>query len=307
MFGLTFLGTAAAVPSSERGLPAVLLEHGPHRFLVDCGEGTQRQLLQSGLGFRRLDKVFLTHVHADHILGLPGLIATLAQWEAAPRLDIHAGPATLRTVRALVDGLWPNGVAGIDVRFVAVETGRVWEGGDLRVDAFPLRHRGTECFGYRFEEMRPVHRLDGARLDALGVPSGPMRSRLAAGETIVLADGRHVRPGDVAGAPRPGLKVAVLGDTVFFPDLVRAVAGCDLLVTEATFTAEDAGRAAAAGHMTATEAATLALEAGVRSLWLTHVSHRTTGEAVAAEARAVFADARVASDFDRVQVSSEQR
>jgi len=303
MFEIAFLGTSAAVPSAERGLPALLVDHGPRRFLVDCGEGTQRQLLRGGLGFRRLREVLLTHGHADHVLGLPGLAATLAQWERDPRLEIRAGRHALAVARTLLeDALRPFGDPGIRFGWHELRPGVAWEDEALRVVAFPLRHAAPDSFGFRFEEKAPPRRLDPARLDALGVPDGPERGALAAGGSAVLPDGRTVAFEDVATAPLPPLTVAVVGDTAPFPGLVEAVRGADLLVIEATFAEADAGRAAAGGHMTARASAAVARDAGVRMLRLTHVSHRYADPEIEAEARTVFPGAVVASDLDRVRV-----
>jgi ribonuclease Z len=307
MFDLTFLGTAAAVPAADRGLPALLVDHGPRRFLIDCGEGTQRQVLASGVGFRRLDTIFLTHGHADHVLGLPGLAATLAQWESTPHLTICGGLATLDVVRALLDGaMHPYGEPGIEIRLQEIGPGTVWEDPDLRVVAFALQHTVPDCLGFRFEDKGPKMRLDPARLDALRVPPGPLRALLASGVPVDLPGGRRVEPEDVAAPSRPGPRVCVVGDTGPFPELVTEAAGADLLVCEATFLAAEAQRAAQSGHLTAMQAGQLALEAQVDALWLTHISHRHRGPEVQAEARQVFPTARVANDFDRVKVTARK-
>ncbi len=303
MFELTFLGTAAAVPAADRGLPALLVDHGPRRFLIDCGEGTQRQILASGVGFRRLDTILLTHGHADHVLGLPGLAATLAQWDSTPHLTICGGPATLDVVRALLDGaLHPYGDPGIEIRLQPIGPGTVWEDAELRVVAFPLQHTVPDCLGFRFEDKGPKMRLDPARLDALRVPPGPMRALLAGGVGVDLPGGRRVEPDEVAAPSKPGPRVCVVGDTGPFAELVTEAAGADLLVCEATFLSGDAQRAAQSGHLTASQAAQLAVEAKVEALWLTHISHRHRGPEVQAEARMVYPTARVAHDFERVKV-----
>lgn len=304
MFEISFLGTSAAVPSAERGLPALVVDHGPRRFLVDCGEGTQRQLLRGGLGLRRLGEVLLTHGHADHVLGLPGLAATLAQWERGPRLEIRAGRHALGVARTLLeDALRPFGDPGVTFGWHELRPGVAWEDAALRIAAFPLAHPAPDSFGFRFEEKTPARRLDPERLDALGVPDGPERGTLASGGAAVLPDGRTVAFEDVATPPLPPLTVAVVGDTGPFPGLADAVRGADLLVIEATFLEADAARAAAGGHMTARASAEVAREAGVRALRLTHVSHRYAGPEIEAEARAVFPGAVVAADFDRVRVA----
>lgn len=305
MFEVTFLGTAASVPSVDRGLPAVLVEYGRHRFLVDCGEGTQRQLIRSGIGFRRLDKVLLTHGHLDHVLGLSGFASTVNLWDTAERLTIFAGPAPLRLARTLLRGVaWPDAPPHLDLAFVEVGPGPVFKDGALLVSAFPVRHRAADSFGYLFEH-RPARPMLPARLDELGVPRGPERGLLARGEAVDLADGRRVHPDEVLGPPQPGVRVAVVGDAESVDDLVGAVAGVDLLVIEGTFLDVDADKARARSHLTVGDATRLAHEAGVGALWLTHLSSRYRHDDIAAAARAAWPAARAARDFDHVSVPSE--
>ena len=302
MFSLTFLGTAASVPTPDRGLSSILVEQGPHRFLVDCGEGTQRQLLRSGLGFRRLDKVLLTHGHVDHILGLAGFAATSKLWGTIERLTVWAGPATLPLARLLIREItWPGAEPPLKVDFVAVAPGLLAEFGALRVSAFRVRHRAPDCFGYLFET-KPHRPMSAEKLTAFGVPDGPARGRLARGEALVLADGRRIDPESVLEPERPGLRLAIVGDTGSTDDLVEQVRGVDALVSEATFLDRDRERARARSHITAAEAAGLAKAAGAGALWLTHLSSRYDPAAVEAEARAIFPGARVAEDLQRIVV-----
>lgn len=303
MFEVTFLGTGASVPSVDRGLSSLLVEHGGRRFLVDCGEGTQRQIMTAGLGFRRLDTVLLTHGHLDHLLGLGGLAGTLNLWRATDRLRVLAGPATIELARRLIEGvLWPGGGPGrLEVELTPVGPGALIDEPGFRLVAFPVRHAAPDCLGFRFE--RPPRRpLLADRLEALGVPPGPERGRLARGEPAILGDGRVVRPDEVLGAPEGGSAVAVVGDAEEIESLVDPVSGADLLVVEATFLTRDEARARSRSHLTVADAARLAREAGVRRLWLNHQSSRYRAGEVAAEARALFPDARVAADFDRVLV-----
>jgi ribonuclease Z len=298
----TFLGTAASVPSPERGLPALLVQHEGRRYLVDCGEGTQRQLMRSGIGFRRLDRVLLTHGHLDHILGLAGLAGTINLWRTTDRLTIHAGAAALQLAETLLLRVtWPDDPPRLALEFRRILPGRILEEGRLRVTAFPVRHNAPDCFGFLFEEAS--HRpLLPDRLDALGVPAGPERSRLARNEPVTLSDGRQVEPEQVLGPAKPGAKLAVIGDAEGVDDLVPFVRGADTLIVEATFRNSDAGKARARSHLTVGDAAHLAAAAGVRDLWLTHVSDRYRAADLEAEARTVFPRARLARDFDRVRV-----
>jgi ribonuclease Z len=301
MFDVVFLGTAATTPTPERGLSALLVGAGSERFLIDCGEGTQRQLLRAGSGFRRLSHVLLTHAHLDHVLGLAGLIATLGLFDLRGELTIYGSAQTIGYVDRYLSGLWPGRQAPVPLRLTALQPGPVIDGRDYHVTCFPVRHRGTESLGYRFAT-KPRRRLDAERLAALGVPAGPLRAQLASGNAVILPDGRRVAPAEVQAASAPGATLAVVGDTDEIDTLVTSVRGADALVIEATFLETDAALAARRGHLTAAQAGRLAAAAGVGALYLTHISGRYDPAAVAAEAGAHFAKARVVNDFDRVAV-----
>ena len=302
MFEVVFLGTAAGVPAVDRGLPALLVLRGPRRFLVDCGEGTQRQLLTSGQGFRRLDCVLLTHAHLDHLLGVGGLVATLALLEASRGLAVYGGAPALRAVRALLsEVVWPDGRPRFEVTLVAIEPGTLIEDDQLRVRAFPVTHRAAGSFGFAFEE-KPRSRLRPDRLAALEVPAGPERRRLLEGEVVRLPDGRRIAPEDVLAPAQPGCRLVVVGDAADPDELLEPARGADALIVEATFLERDAELAAARSHLTAAQAARLARAAQVRALYLTHLSSRYAQAEIEAEARAIFPGAMVARDFDRVAV-----
>jgi len=306
MFELTFLGTAASTPAKERGLPALLVGAGGDRILVDCGEGTTRQLLRAGAGLRRLRHVLLTHADLDHVLGLGGLIATLDLVGRHGELAICGSRETVGFVERYLASLWPQGRPPVPLRFVALMPGQAIAGGGRRIDCFPVCHRGTTSLGYRFEATPRRHLLDN-RLDALGVPAGPMRAQLAKGEAVVLADGRRIDPESVRGPPAPGASLAVVGDAEETRSLVAAIRGADALVIEATFLEADAALAAERGHLTAAQAGRLAADAGIGQLYLTHLSGRYEAAAVAAEARRFFPDVRVMNDLDRVSVVAVPR
>src|SRR3954469_17187047 len=195
MFALTFLGTSASVPSAERNHPALLVEATGKRVLIDCGEGTQRQLLRSGAGFRRLDRILLTHAHLDHVLGIPGLFSTLGLRQSADAMTIHGGPGTLEVVMRMMAGLWGAGRAPIAVEFAPLAEGRVIDAGEFSIECFPVRHRDTDSFGFVFQSPARRHLLSD-RLVVLGVPDGPVRGELAAGRPVVIAD-RTIDPEDV--------------------------------------------------------------------------------------------------------------
>lgn len=302
MLEATFLGTAASVPSVERGLSSLLVQHGGRRFLVDCGEGTQRQLMKSGFGFRHLDHVLLTHGHLDHVLGLGGLAGTINLWRTADRLTIHAGAAALRATETLLrEVTWPDGPPRLALAFVEIAPGPIFEDETLRVTAFPVRHSAPDCFGFLFEE-KPHRPLIADRLATLGVPPGPERSRLAHNKAVILEDGRRVDPEEVLGPVKPGARLAIIGDTESVEDLVAFVRDADALVIEATFRDVDAAKARARSHLTIGDAARLAVAAGVRDLYLTHISSRYRAADIEAEARAAFPRAHLARDFDHFQI-----
>ncbi|MDX3968549.1 MAG: ribonuclease Z [Bradyrhizobium sp.] len=298
MFALTFLGTSASVPSAERNHPALLVEATGKRVLIDCGEGTQRQLLRSGAGFRRLDRILLTHAHLDHVLGIPGLFSTLGLRQTSDAMTIHGGEGTLDIVVRMLAGLWGAGRAPIPVAFAPLAEGRVIDAGEFTIDCFPVRHRDTDSFGFAFQS--PARRrLRPDRLIALGVPDGPLRGELAAGRPVVLAD-RTVDPEDILGPPSGGRKLVVIGDTETTEGLSQYVAGANMMVIEATFLDRDAPTARNYGHLTAAEAAFFAATNNVGQLVLTHMSGRYEDEEILAEAAKIFPNTRIAADFDRI-------
>lgn len=302
MFELVFLGTAAAVPSAERGLSALYVGHGPDRFLVDCGEGTQRQLLRAGLGFRGLGQVLLTHAHLDHVAGLAGLVATRALWGIGDAIEIIGSGETVEFVRRYL-AVTVGCERGDRYRLRAVAPGLVLSRPDWHLDAFAVAHRGTQSLGFRFEEemRRP---LLAERLAEFGVPDGPGRGELARGRSVRLADGRLIAPEMVQGPQIVGTRLVVVGDVEEVASLPDEVRGTDALVIEATFLDRDQSLARMRGHLTAATAARLALEAGVGELLLTHISGRYRPEEISAEAAALFPRTRVVADFDRIKVAA---
>ncbi|MET4385163.1 ribonuclease Z [Bradyrhizobium sp. F1.4.3] len=301
MFALTFLGTSASVPSAERNHPALLVEAAGQRVLIDCGEGTQRQLLRSGAGFRRLDRILLTHAHFDHVLGIPGLFSTLGLRQNSDVTTVHGGPGTLDIVIRMLAGLWGAGRAPIPVEFMPLTEGPVIDAGEFVVDCFPVRHRDTDSFGFSFRSPARRHLLSD-RLAALGVPDGPIRGELAEGRSVMIAGGRTIDPEDVLGPPSGGRKLVVIGDIETIEGLSKHVVDADLLVIEATFLDRDAPTARDYGHLTAAGAAAFAAANNVRQLVLTHLSGRYRDEEVLAEASKIFPNSRIAADFDHVVI-----
>lgn len=301
MFALTFLGTSASVPSADRNHPGILIEAGSHRILVDCGEGTQRQLLRSGAGFRRLDRILLTHGHLDHVLGIPGLFSTLRLRRTDNLMTIHGSPGTLEVVVRMLAGLWGEGRAPLPLELVPLTEGRVLSTGEFTIGCFPVRHRDTDSFGFSFESRVRRH-LRTDRLVALEVPDGQVRKELAEGRRVTLVDGRTIDPEDVLGPPEGRKKLVIVGDAETIEGLGEHVRDADVLVIEATFLARDASTARDYGHLTAAEAATLAASSGVELLVLTHISGRYTNQEILAEAMQTFPNSRVAIDFDRIAI-----
>ena len=297
-----FLGTAGSAPSARRGLPATLVRRGGDRLLFDCGEGTQRQLLRS-TGLLDLEEIFLTHFHADHFLGLPGMLKTFGLRGRETPLTVYGPPG----LRALFQALRPVvGPMPFDVRLLELEPNEPLERDGYLVAPYPVEHRGGAAYGYVLVEQDRPGRFDEERARELGVVPGPDFGRLQHGQAVSV-DGREGVPDDVLGESRRGRKVVLAGDTVP-TETTRAMAhGADLLVHEATFATEEADRAAETGHSTARGAAEIAAAAEVAMLALTHISPRYAPDDLLAEAREVFDATIVPRDFDRVEIPFPER
>jgi len=292
-----FVGTAGSAPTARRGLPATLVRRGGDRLLFDCGEGTQRQLLRS-IGLLDLEEIFISHFHADHFLGLPGMLKTFSLRGREEPLTIYGPPR----LRALFDALYPvMGRTSFEVRVVELDPNEELRRDGYRIAAFEVDHR-VSAYGYALIEEERPGRFDEARAVELGVEPGPDFGRLQRGEQV-----GEVLPEQVLGEPRPGRKVVIAGDTAPCEMTAVAAHGADLLVHEATFSLEEADRARETGHSTARGAAELAARAEVKLLALNHVSQRYAGPELRDEAREVFENTIVPRDFDRVEIPFPER
>ncbi|NPV56228.1 MAG: ribonuclease Z [Anaerolineae bacterium] len=305
MFEIVFLGTSASAPSARRNLPSLLVKHDEYRFLVDCGEGTQRQILQAGIGFKRMNKILITHGHLDHILGLAGLISTFMRWEAIEDIEIMAGKSALERIHDLVYGVVLRGTkTPMPIRLTPISPGIIFDGGDFFIEAFPVQHRGPDNLGYKFQEKGRRPFLP-EKADQLGIPPGPWRRDLVDGSPVVLPDGRRIQPDEVLGDYRPGTLLVVVGDSGETASLVEHVRGADALVIESTYLEEETELAAHFAHLTARQAAELAQQAGVRRLYLTHFSRRYREKDILQEAQAIFPNTIAARDFDAHMIRHE--
>ncbi len=300
---VVFLGTAGSMPTARRAPSATLVRRGGERLLFDCGEGTQRQLLRSDVGLVDLQEIFLTHFHADHFLGLPGMLKTFALRGREVPLTIY-GPRGLNELLNVLGRIF--GRLTYEVAPVELAAGAALRRDGYELRTFAVRH-GRDAIGYALVEAERPGRFDVAVADALGIPFGPERGMLQAGEPVTLADGRVLTPDQVLGPARPGRKFVLTGDTAPFDGVVEAALEADLLVHEATFCEDEAERARETEHSTAVEAAGVARNAGVKLLALTHLSSRYGGGDVEREARTVFPDTVVPRDFDTIEIPFEER
>jgi ribonuclease Z len=294
---LFFAGTAGSVPTARRGLPAILMRRGADRILFDCGEGTQRQLLRSA-GLADLSDVFITHFHADHWLGLPGMLKTFDLRAREKPLTIWGPPGLVALMRS-IRHIW--GGCGYEITLTELPPDGMVERDEYVIEPFLVNHRGT-AYGYAITEDDRPGRFDAELAERLGVTPGPDFGRIQRGESV-----NGVRPEQVIGEPRHGRKLVISGDTGPSDELVEMAHRADLLVHEATFTEDEAERARETQHSTAAQAARAALEAEVRMLALVHLSTRYGGREIREEATAVFPDTVVPRDFDAIEVPFPER
>ena len=300
---LVFFGTSGSMPTAHRAPSALLVRRGGERLLFDCAEGTQRQMLRSSVGLVELREIFLTHFHADHFLGLPGMLKTFALRGRELPITIY-GPPGLSDLFGDLRRVF--GRLTYPYELVTLRPGDVLARDEYRIEAFAPNH-GRNAVGYALvEEPRPG-RFDPDVAEGLGIPIGPERGLLQRGEAVTLADGRVITPDSVVGEARPGRKVVLAGDTAPAASVVEAAHGADVLVHEATFTEEERERAEETLHSTAAQAAEAARDADVVLLALTHLSSRYFGPEIAEEARAIFPETVVPRDFDVIEVPFAER
>jgi ribonuclease Z len=300
---LVFLGTSASAPTASRAPAALLVRRGGERLLFDCAEGTQRQLMRSSVGLPELEEIFVSHLHADHYLGLPGMLKTFQLRQREVPLTVYGPPG----LRDLFGGLRRVfGRLGYPLEVCELRAGEALERDGYRLLVFGVHH-GVAALGYALDEHDRPGRFDNDAADGLGIPVGPERGALQRGDSITLADGRVLTPDAVLGEARPGRRILITGDTAPV-ETVRVLAeGADVLVHEATFSEEERDRAGDTLHSTARQAAEIAREAGVRLLALTHISPRYFGPELAREAREVFPATVVPRDFDVIEVPFAER
>ncbi|WP_248516716.1 ribonuclease Z [Salinarchaeum laminariae] len=299
---VTFLGTGGAVPTTERNPSSILVNREGDRHLFDCGEGTQRQLMHFGAGFD-VGHIFVTHLHGDHVYGLPGLLETLDFNDRETALTIHVPPGTKSDVRKFLGAL--GGTPSFPLRLSTVQPESVvLRREEYEIRSFDVDHH-TTAVGYALIEDDRKGRFDRDRAEELGVPVGPAFSQLHDGQAVELDDGRTIEPEQVVGEPRPGRTLVYTGDTRPQDRTVEIADGADLLIHDATFADDRAGRARKTGHSTAREAGEIAARADVRKLALTHISSRYAHDVAGheTEARAAFeGEAFVPDDGDVVDL-----
>lgn len=306
---ITFLGTGSGAPTRARNVSGVALflpERG-ELLLFDCGEGTQHQCLRaSQVRLSQLTRVFISHLHGDHVFGLVGLLASraLAQGGTSP-VALYGPPALESYVRGCLQSTGTH--FGFPISFHAVRPGVIFEDAQIVVECTVVRHR-CDAFAYAVQEKSQAGRFDAEQAKALGIPAGPIYGRLKAGETVTLPDGRTINGASLVGPPRSGRRVVYSGDSAFCAEMVKLAANADLLIHEATFAESERTLADRASHSTASDAAKVAEAARVRQLILTHISPRYDAESgvgletLLGEARTVFPETEIAHDFLRVEV-----
>ncbi|MFP7493719.1 ribonuclease Z [Terribacillus saccharophilus] len=302
---LHFLGTGAGLPSKDRNVTSICLSMPQERqavWMFDCGEATQHQLLHSPLKPGKIEKIFITHLHGDHIYGLPGLLSTRSFQQSDLQLEIY-GPRGIKEYIEVSLSVSGSQVAN-SLLIHEIEPGRIFEDEGWTVEAVELSH-GIPCFGYIVEEKATLGELNADKLKELGISPGPIYRQIKNQEVTELPNGQSIRRADVVGPDKPGRKIAILGDTTYLPELKDNLDSADILVHESTFSADEPDMAKAYGHSTALQAASLAKAANVKKLILTHISaryHQDEASILAEQARTVFQNTELAEDLSVFEV-----
>jgi len=298
---VVFLGTAASIPTVARALPSVVIKRKNEILMLDCGEGVQRQMIKAGVGFHKKMKVFVSHMHGDHVLGLPGLLQTMSLLDRTQRLEVY-GPVGIKAfVEAIKQTVQFVLTFPVEIHEIKKE-GAICEEKEYQVQAVQTDHVVPSLAYALIEKPRPG-RFNTERAKALNIPEGPLWSRLQHGEKVKTATGKVVRPEQVVGAPRRGRKIAYSGDTRPTKSLVRLAENADLLIYEATLDDDLIEKAKEDGHSTPSQAAETAKKAKVKRLILTHLSSRyKSAELLLEQARKIFPNAEVAEDFMKIEV-----
>jgi ribonuclease Z len=293
---VVFLGTSGAIPTLKRSLPAVLIQHGNELLMLDCGESVQRQMLRAKVGFHKKMKIFLSHLHGDHVLGLPGLLQTMALLDRKRSVDVYGPECTAAYLTCVQEALHFGLTFDVQIHEVH-DAGVVCDEADYAVEAVWANHV-MPTLTYAFLEKTRPGKFYPEKATSLNVPKGVLWGKLQRGKSVTLPDGKVVKPEQVTGAARVGRKIVYSGDTRPFKELVKFAANADLLVHEATFDDALAEKAELDGHSTPSQAATQAKKAKVKKLVLTHVSARYADAGLLLEqARKIFPDTVVADDF----------
>lgn len=298
---ITFLGTAASVPTNDRSLPSIIIQREGDILMFDCGEGTQRQMIKAKIGLNREMAIFITHMHGDHVLGLPGVIQTMSLLGRDKPLQIYGPPGIRDFLESVFRNVkfWLN--FPIEIGEVERE-GTIHESKDYEIQAVWAKH-STQSLAYAFIEKPRPGRFHPEKATALGVPKGPLWSTLQRGLEVILPEGRIVRPLDVMEPPRPGRKIVYSGDTRPSERIADLAKNADILIHEATLSDELTEKAEEEGHSTPSEAARIALKANVKLLVLTHISARYVDPRILLEqARKIFPSTYLPSDLETIEV-----
>ena len=299
---IVFLGTGAAVPTASRSLPAVLLQSGNEQLLFDCGEAVQRQMIRARVGLHKKMRIFITHMHGDHVLGLPGLLQTMALMDRQKPIDIYAPPGLARFLDCMQETMQFQLTFQVNVHEVT-DAGYVCDEEAYRVLSVPSNH-AVKSFAYAFVEKPRAGRFYPEKAKALGIPEGEAWGQLQHGKQYIFpGSGKIINPEDVAGPPRKGRKIVYTGDTQPFAEFAAFAMNADLIIHEATFDDSLVARAVEDGHSTPSEAASQAKSAKAKTLVLAHISARYTDTSLLLEqAKKIFPQTIIAEDFLELKI-----